>query len=230
MAGKKKKSSYPKELWFYFDYISPYSYLAWRKIKFICEDFNLVLKAEPILFGAVLSHWKTLGPAEIAPKREFVMKDILRSAHRDNMIVQFPPAHPFNPLLPLRATCAMQEHPEYHRFITHLYSACWQEGNDITNPEIIDRISRVYKVEDILERANSPEIKQMLKEKTDKALENNIFGVPSFRIGDELFWGNDRIDFLINYLNGDDPVDPDYIEKLKQLPIGITRNIPSPTV
>lgn len=212
-----------RELTFYFDYISPYSYLAWRKIGHFCERHKLKLVAEPVVFGALLSHWGTKGPAEIDAKRLFTYKDVIRSAHRDNYKIYFPPAHPFNPLLALRATCFMQEHPEYHRFITHVFTACWQEGNDITNPEIIDKIFRIYKVENGVERCTTEDMKNILKEKTSRAIERGVFGVPSMLIDDELFWGNDRFDFLEDYINGDDPVDPSDLERLKTLPRGIDR-------
>lgn len=195
-----------QKLTFYFDYISPYSYLAWHKISILCEKYNLELKPEPIVFGAILTKLENKGPAEVEPKRIFLYKDVLRSANKDNILLKFPPAHPFNPLLALRATCIMEKTTNYNNFITDIFDACWKEGKDISNIELIDSFLKKYNINNGIEFCNNDEIKNILKEKTTLAINNGIFGVPSMLINEELFWGNDRFDFLENYILGKDPI------------------------
>jgi 2-hydroxychromene-2-carboxylate isomerase len=213
-----------KDLTFYFDYISPYSFLAWRKIAELCNKFNLQLKPVPVLFGAILSHWDTRGPAEIDPKREYTYKDIVRSAARDRVKIQFPPAHPFNPLLSLRATCIMAGYPKfYNSFITSLFEACWLQGMDLTSEEFIVDIMKLHGVDNGSELLKTDSVKQSLKDNTEEAIARGAFGVPAMFAGDELFWGNDRLEFLENYLKGLDPVDPVQLKNLMNLPRGVER-------
>jgi 2-hydroxychromene-2-carboxylate isomerase len=212
-----------KDLYFYFDYISPYSFLAWKKIGNLCKHYNLKLIAEPVVFGAILSHWDTRGPAEIMPKRDYTFKDTLRSAARENIKINFPPAHPFNPLLALRATCLMETHNDYHKFINHLYDLCWQQGEDLNNKSLIGNLLQSYGIENGVDKCSEEKTKKILKDKTDKAVEKGIFGVPSMLVEAEIFWGNDRFEFLENYIQGKDPVTPELLEKLKNLPVGISR-------
>ncbi|RYX98993.1 2-hydroxychromene-2-carboxylate isomerase [bacterium] len=206
-----------------FDYISPYAYLAWKKIGRICERYSLKLNAEPILFGVILSSIGTLGPAEIPSKREYIFKDVSRWANKKNIILNFPPTHPFNPLPALRATCLMENHPQKYQFVDRIFDLCWKEGRDISNPALINHILSEFGVDNGLEKFNSPEIKNLLKEKTDQALNKGIFGVPSMVVDDELFWGNDRLEFLEAYLNGNDGVDQDKIKEIVSRPASITR-------
>jgi 2-hydroxychromene-2-carboxylate isomerase len=213
-----------KELIFYFDYISPYSFLAWRKIGELTNRYNLNLKPVPVLFGAILSHWDTRGPAEIEPKREYTYKDIVRSAARDKIKLQFPPAHPFNPLLALRATCIMENHPKYYfSFITSLFEACWIQSRDLANEEFILDILNLHGIRNGSELLKSEPVKKSLKDKTEEAVLRGVFGVPAMIADSELFWGNDRLEFLENYLKGEDPVSPAQLKHLINLPRGIDR-------
>lgn len=214
-----------RELTFYFDYISPYSFLVWRKIGNLCNKYNLLLKPVPVLFGAILTHWDTRGPAEIEPKRVYTYKDIVRCAAREKLQLQFPPAHPFNPLLALRATCIMEEinYQYYFTFITNLFEACWLQGKDLTSKEFILDILKLHGIKNGSELIEADAIKKSLKNKTDKAITRGVFGLPAMIVDSELFWGNDRLEFLEDYLKGIDPVVPAQLKNLMNLPRGIDR-------
>ena len=212
-----------KELTFYFDYISPYAFLAWEKIGRICEKYTLKLNPEPILFGVILNQMGTLGPAEIPVKREYIYKDVLRWAKKKNIEINFPPSHPFNPLPSLRATCLMDNHPQKYEFINRVFDTCWLEGKDISNPEIISSILNEFGIDNGIEKFNSPEVKNLLKEKTDNAINRGIFGVPTMIVDNELFWGNDRLEFLENFLRGEDNIDQSKLKEILDRPKSIDR-------
>lgn len=214
-----------KQLTFYFDYISPFSFLSWFKIIKLCEKYDLELIAEPIVFGAVLSALGTKGPVEIESKRIYTYKDVLRSANKDSMKIVFPPTHPFNSLLSLRATCLLANTDHYHNFITDVFLACWSEGKDLNDKELINSLLGKYGFTDGLEKCGEAEIKKVLKDKTDKAINKGIFGVPSFVVDDEIFWGNDRFEFLENYLLGKDPVTKENHDSFVSLKKGVERKI-----
>lgn len=212
-----------KELFFYFDYISPYAYLAWKKITRLAERYSVKLKPEPVLFGVILDNIDTKGPAEIPSKREFVFKDVLRWAAKRNIPLNFPPAHPFNPLPALRSTCVMENNPRYFEFINTLFDKCWKDGLDISNTELISSIMHDFGVDNGLEQINNSEIKNILKEKTNNALSRGIFGVPSMCVDNEIFWGNDRLEFLENYLRGEDVIDKDKLNEILSRPKAVER-------
>ena len=92
--------SAPIEFWF--DFISPYAYLAWQRIHPVVEAHGRALIYRPVLFAGLLDHWGQLGPAEIPPKREFVFRQVLRRAAALGVPLEPPPSHPFNSLLGLR--------------------------------------------------------------------------------------------------------------------------------
>ena len=93
-----------KTLTVWFDYLSPYAFLAWQQLPELVREHGLALKPVPVLFGGLLKHMGTLGPAEIPAKRTWVYTDALRSAAIQGIMMQFPPTHPFKPLAALRAT------------------------------------------------------------------------------------------------------------------------------
>src|SRR5690349_24411474 len=89
--------AHPVEFWF--DFISPFGYLAWQRIHSLVDAHGRDVVYRPTLFAALLNHWGQLGPAEIPPKRVFVFKQVLRRAHVLGVPLVPPPRHPFNPLL-----------------------------------------------------------------------------------------------------------------------------------
>ena len=87
---------------FWFDFLSPYAWVAWAQAGDFCDKHDLVLKPRPVVFAGLLDHWGQLGPAEIAPKRLFVFKDAMRKAHREGLAMTYPETHPFNPVTMMR--------------------------------------------------------------------------------------------------------------------------------
>ena len=87
---------------FLFDFISPFSYLAWQWIHEVAETHERPIEYQPVLFAALLNHFGHLGPAEIEPKRRYIFKQVARRAHALRLQLAPPPSHPFNPLLALR--------------------------------------------------------------------------------------------------------------------------------
>jgi 2-hydroxychromene-2-carboxylate isomerase len=200
---------------FYFDYVSPYAYFAWLRIGELCAARGALLRAHPVLFAALLDHWGQRGPAEVPPRRAWVFRDGARYAARHGVPLAWPAAHPFNPLLALRLSLPG---PEQHRVIAAIYRAGWARGGDLGSPETLrgalddaglDGASR-------LAAAATPEAKQALRDETDAAIGRGVFGVPTMIAGDELFWGNDRLDDLAAHLDGQDPLDP-HREQLREV-------------
>ena len=199
-------------LGFHFDYISPYSYLAWHRLGEFSQEHDLHVVPKPTLLAALLNHLGHKGPGEIPPKRIYMFKDCLRAAAE--LDVPFVPvsSHPFNPLASLRATLLDMDDDTRHRLVTKLFNATWAESRDVGSPEVVAEICADAGVPDALARIKDPAIKKRLLDANHEAIERGVFGVPTMAVDDELFWGTDSFPHLARYLDGDDPVRPEDVE------------------
>jgi len=196
-------------LHFYWDPISPYAYLAWTQIPLLLKEFPIKLKSEPILFAALLNHYGQKGPAEIPEKRRYTSQDLLRWSKHYQIKLVGPPTHPFNPLLPLRCALCIEDQVKQNTFSGLILEYAWAKGKDLNEAKTLLEISKELELdgEKILQKAQTKEVKDQLKNASSKAIQKGIFGVPTFLIDDQMFWGNDRIDFLRSYLRGEKAVD-----------------------
>lgn len=204
-----------KNLIFSFDFVSPYAYLAAERVEELARRHDCRVIWRPVLLAAVLSHNQQLGPAEIPDKRTYTFKNILRIAHDEGLALQPPPGHPFNPLLPLRIAGLRPE----GELILHLFRACWKDGRAIDTAPALQGLMD----EDTLRAAGTDQAKQRLRENTEAAISEGVFGVPSFTVEKEVFWGFDSLTHLERYLAGRDPVDPAVLERWKNLPVAAGR-------
>ena len=185
----------------YFDVISPFSYLALGEIEELARTMTLVYR--PVLFAALLARWKHLGPAEIPPKRIHTYRLCVFEAQRRGISFRFPPAHPFNPLKPLRLIAALDATPHAVRTVM---DRIWRDGLDLSTDEnwqaTCDALALDVAAADAL--VESPEVKAKLKANTDAAITAGLFGVPTLQIEDELFWGVDALPMARAYLDNPD--------------------------
>lgn len=187
---------------FTFDFISPYAYLAAMKVEELGE-----VEWSPVLFAAMLNHNGQKGPIEIPSKRIYTFKNVLRTAHDHGIPILPPPSHPFNPLLALRLV-TLQPRPDWTKT---LFCAVWNGGPGIESREAIAQV--LPEAVSYFDEAESPENKSRLKENTERAIERQVFGVPSLEIGDEVFWGFDSFPHVRRYLDGDDPIGQEDLQR-----------------
>lgn len=212
------------ELDFYFDYISPYAYIAWTQIHALAARRGWGVSAKPVLFAAMLNANDTRGPAEIPSKRTYTFLDVSRTASVLGLRLEPPPSHPFNPLLALRVSSLEMPEPTRAALITRLYQATWGGGPGVTDPEVVDRIAEEAGVPSATARAAAPQAKARLREQTDRALARGVFGVPTVFAGDEMFWGYDSFGHLDRYLAGTLTVDRRLVERWRDLPASARRS------
>ncbi len=129
-----------KKVHFYFDFISPYVYLAWTQLSKIQEETSCEFIFKPLLFAGLLNHFGQKGPAEIPAKRIYTMRDSHRLAKSLNVPMEGPPAHPFSPLLSLRLCLAMETEASRQQLAGRILQACWGEGKDITNLNTLQKL------------------------------------------------------------------------------------------
>jgi 2-hydroxychromene-2-carboxylate isomerase len=189
---------------FYYDLVSPYSYLAYGRIGRICEENGAQLVLRPMLLGAVHKAVGLRSPVEIKSKAGYQAKDIRRWADYYGLPLEFPDPFPFRTLKTMRAAMFLQEREELGAFTREAFALYWEEGGAPGGLQETDEDAPVSAVagrigidpEEVLSGAASPEAKQALKVATSEAVERGVFGAPAFFIGDEMFWGNDRLHFV----------------------------------
>lgn len=184
-----------KTIDWYYDYISPFAYLASETLGRLPDGVEL--QPRPVLFGAILQHWHTLGPAEIAPMRRFTFRYVAWLAGRRGIALTPPPEHPFNPLRLLRLDIALGSELATTQ---RLFRFVWADGSSADNAEHWRTLLDELGVEDAESLIAAPRVKDELRRNTEQAIERGLFGVPSFVVDDEIFWGFDGMDFLLDYL------------------------------
>lgn len=202
----------------YFDFVSPFSYLQLPKILALCD--RLAVTPVPILFGAVLKHHGQLGPAEIPGKRAFTYRIAQWQADRDGMPLRFPPAHPFNPVAALRLAIAAGSGWEA---IEAVFDHLWREGRSGDSAAALADPALRLGIADPAAAVADPAVKDALRANTEAAIAAGVFGVPTLAAGGLLFWGNDATPMIVDWL--DDPARfarGDYA-RLADLPVGIER-------
>lgn len=205
----------PKKNYFFFDYISPYSYIA---SELIARDPELAARLEytPVVFGTILSHRGVKGPGEIPIERRVGLMDNLMLAEMHGIPFEAPLRHPFNPLYALRSTIAVAD-PEKRRLLTHAYfRLAWRDTHSLEDLEVLKKGLAEAGVEQDPEAAASDAgARKALKESTKAALERGVTGVPSILVeGDVVFFGGDRLDMFRRYLKGEVRLDRPRLEKL----------------
>jgi 2-hydroxychromene-2-carboxylate isomerase len=190
-----------KHITFYLDFISPYAWLAFEKLPVTLMGHSYSVSYKPILFAALLKQHGQLGPAEIAPKRDWTYRQVLWLAHSQGVDLQLPASHPFNPLALLRLAVACEARGTPNRYVCEtLFRHVWQGGLEATDAA---RLAALTAQLGPARGVNSDEVKAQLKANTDEALQRGVFGVPTLVVDDKLFWGLDALPMLQAYLAGD---------------------------
>jgi len=182
---------------FWFDFASSYSYPAAMSIEALAGRQGVAVSWRPFLLGAIFSKqgWQD-SPFNLYPaKGAYMWRDLQRVCHNLNLAFTRPSRFPQNGLLAARVACYFSDAPWLSEFIRAVFNANFARDLDISSSRVIARCLEVSGEDSsaILKAAMSPAAKALLRAQTELAEQKGIFGAPSFFIGDELFWGNDRL-------------------------------------
>jgi 2-hydroxychromene-2-carboxylate isomerase len=200
----------------YFDVVSPFAYLHWRKVQALAARREVALV--PVLLAAILTARGQKGPAEIPGKREFTYRHVLWQARREGVPLRFPPTHPFNPVAALRACIAAGGTPAA---VDAVFDWIWAQGRAGDSVEALAPLLPRLGV--AASALADDAVKAALRANTDAALVAGVFGVPTLQVGESLFWGNDAHAFALALLDDPTLFDDGEMQRLAQLPVGATR-------
>ena len=203
----------------YFDFVSPYAYLQLMEFKRLPD--SLKIRYRPVLFAGLLAHWGQKGPAEIPAKRRQTYRQCQWLADRAGIPFKFPPVHPFNPLRALRLCIALGTEPAV---IGAIFEFIFAEGRDIQSDDDWKALVARLEVDDADALISQPEVKNALRENTEQAVRRGVYGVPTFAVRDELFWGGDMTDMLLDYLANPKLFSRGEMARLDGMPMGVERS------
>lgn len=189
-----------KTVEFYFDFGSPAAYLAATQLPHVCADTGAELVWKPMLLGGVFQATGNHSPAEIAPKGSYMTTDLQRFAKRYGVPFVHNPHFPINTLLLMRgATGVQMEQPaRFAAYVDAIYHAMWVEPRNLNDPAEVGAVLQAagFDPAALLAAAGQQEVKDRLKAVTQEAVARGVFGAPTMFVGSDMFWGQDRLDFV----------------------------------
>ncbi|CAI8721349.1 2-hydroxychromene-2-carboxylate isomerase [Pseudomonas sp. ODNR1LW] len=194
-----------KTVEFYFDLGSPATYLAYTQLPKICAQTDSQLIYVPFLLGGVFKATGNASPATIPAKGRYMFIDLDRYAKRYGVPLTINPHFPINTLVLMRAVTGVQlRQPErFAAFIDCLFQALWIDGRNLNDPATVGAVlsENGFDPQEILALSAEEEVKIALKDTTEKAVQRGVFGAPSMFVDGQLFFGQDRLDFVVEALS-----------------------------
>ena len=208
-----------KQITFFFDFISPYAYLAFKALPQALEGLSYNVRYQPVFLGGVLKARQQLGPAEVPGKREWVYRQSQWLAQAQGVRLDLPSGHPFNPLGLLRLAVASDAQGLPNRYVCEtLFRHVWEGGGDAADA------ARLQQLTEQLAPARDPtgdEVRDQLKAHTENAIAQGVIGVPSYAVDGKVLWGLDALPMLRACVAGDSWFAGDQWDKAAQLPSGL---------
>ncbi|MDA9606936.1 2-hydroxychromene-2-carboxylate isomerase [Candidatus Pelagibacter sp.] len=187
------------EIDFYFDFISPYSYLAHLKIK---KTKNINFNYKPVLLGGLHNLQGITAPAFIKPKLKHMISDCDLIAKKDNFNFIWNTKFPINSLNIMRGYLFVNNESK-NLYLSVMFNAYWNDNLDISNLEILKSLLEKCKIDSniFFNGIKDLKIKDELKKITQDAHDKEIFGAPTFVVNNKIFWGQDRLEFALDEYN-----------------------------
>ncbi|HET9599265.1 MAG TPA: 2-hydroxychromene-2-carboxylate isomerase [Anaeromyxobacteraceae bacterium] len=181
---------------FFYDFVSPYSYFASARVEAIASRTGATLRWRPFLLGGVLKATDNKAPADTPAKYAHLKVDTARWARRLGVPFAFPRVHPFSTVLAMRCALAAERRGALVPFTHAAFRAVWAEDRDVTSPEVLAAVATSVGLDGPALVAAAPGEKAALVAQTDEAVRRGSFGAPTFFAGEEMWIGNDRLDFV----------------------------------
>ena len=185
---------------FYFDFGSPYTFLAHKQIRKIEKENTIKVKYMPILLGGLLKSAGIKANVDIPIKAKYMIKDCKLWAEKNNIEFKFNNYFPIVTLNLMRCVLVAEKKDFAQNFINKIFDAIWKDGLNLNDNSIVEKLLKNLDTNSkaFLMEAVESEIKEELRKRTDDAFKKGIFGVPTFVVNNKIFWGQDRLEFAIN--------------------------------
>lgn len=192
-----------KNIEFYFDFGSPTAYLAYTQLQLIAERQKTNLIYCPILLGGVFKATGNNPPASVPAKGKYMMVDLQRYADKYKVPYKRNPHFPVNTLSLMRGAVSYQEDGDFLKYVNVIFQNMWVEPKNLNDHEVLEKVlmENNFDIDDFMKRISDQNIKNKLISNTENAVKKGAFGAPTIFIGDEMFFGQDRMEFVENSIN-----------------------------
>ena len=188
---------------FFFDFASPYAFIAHKKIMQFEKEKNINIKYKPVLLGGLLKLAGIKANADIPIKARYMIRDCKISAEKNNIVFKFNNYFPILTLNLMRCVIVAESKGFERNFINKVFEAIWIDGLNLNDSSILEKLLKNLEINPkvFLTDASDQKIKDDLKKRTEEAFSKGVFGTPSFVVNNKLFWGQDRLEFAISEAN-----------------------------
>jgi 2-hydroxychromene-2-carboxylate isomerase len=189
-----------KAVEFYFDVGSPAAYLAWTQLPRLASEMHAEIEYRPFLLGGVFQATGNRSPMEVPAKGHYLQDDLARFARRYGVPFRHNPHFPINTLTLMRGALGLQmrEPARMQPYVDAVYRAIWADAKNMNDPATVASVLQQagFDAERLLALAADPAVKDQLKVDTQEAVSRGVFGAPTFFVNNQMFWGQDRLDFV----------------------------------
>ncbi|WP_339525398.1 2-hydroxychromene-2-carboxylate isomerase [Pseudomonas sp. EA_35y_Pfl2_R111] len=191
-----------KTVEFFFDFGSPASYLAWTQLPRIAREAGAQIVWRPMLLGGVFKATGNQSPVNIPAKGRYMLQDLARFAKRYGVTMAFSPSFPINTLTLMRGAAGYHGSERFEHYLKTIFEALWVQQKNLGKPEVVAEVLSAAGFDPAeFERLVSDDaVKERLKATTEEAINRGVFGAPTFFIGSEMHFGQDRLDFVAEAL------------------------------
>lgn len=196
-----------KQVEFYFDFGSSYSYIAYKALPGIASAHGAQIVWRPMLLGGVFKATGNRSPADIPAKEQWMQQDLRRWAARYGARFEHNPYFPVNTLTLMRGAVGMQMRGlDFPKYAAAIFHAMWAEPRNLGDAQELAAVLRAagFDADAFQAMVSEPAVKERLKQNTEEAVARGVFGAPTFFVGGEMFWGQDRLEFVAEALTRDD--------------------------
>ncbi|MCH2205920.1 MAG: DsbA family protein [Lentisphaerales bacterium] len=215
-----------KEIEIFYDIISPYAYLGLKLFSKHKISQEVQFTITPVSLGSILGSTGNPGPANITPKRKVALYDFCLQCIKHDIPALGPPKHPFNPMPATRFISCIEDHELRFKAALFINKCCWADGLAVDTEEALTDLLKKTDFfqnewEDIYAFTKANGGRKKMKMATNRALELDIFGVPTFRYDNVNFWGSDRLELLEDYIENPDKYQNTNYQKMLNTPSGM---------
>jgi 2-hydroxychromene-2-carboxylate isomerase len=187
---------------FYFDFISPYTYLAHKRIRLLQKDKNINIEYKPILLGGLHNLEGITPPAFIKPKLKFMIRDCNMVAKKFKIQFTFNSKFPINSIKLMRGFLIISNKVK-DKYLDVMFNAYWRDNLDVEEEETLNKLIDECEIDKDLfyKKIKDQKVKDELKDNTQNAYNKEIFGAPTFMVNSQIFWGQDRLEYALDEYN-----------------------------
>ena len=189
-----------KQVEFFFDVGSPAAYIAWTQMPRIAAETGASVADRPFLLGGVFQATGNQSPMNVPAKAKFMVEDLARHARRYGVPFAHNPHFPINTLTLMRGAAGlqMQDAAQFRPYVDAVYRAIWVDAKNMNDPATVGAVltQAGFDAAALLALTQQPEVKERLKAVTQEAVDRGAFGAPTFFVGGDMYWGQDRLDFV----------------------------------